>query len=903
MIRNILAFILDILISYVLFANLLGLLFRVKTISNFKYLPTIALILLLIEMVFYFTILRKKLGQTLGRKILGVRKEDENTEIDQKNTFLKKWKELPKKLKAIFISFLILASFLVSTFLCPTSKITPALRTNPKNMEKKPRSVEQSPTPLKLFTPSISSAQIKSINKLSDFIFTKYNLESTQFNPRLSEYSIYSGDLTNLKDFEEDNKVAFSETQIDTLEKDNFFISINLDNFYIDDPNADSNRNDDWTLLYDDISGSDSIYYREPENSVFVTSDFLLHVYHRLLEKEFEYIESYKFYPKLLEISDALFNQAIFDYNHKDPDINEANRDNYQRLIAFFAVPKIILESSYVEYNSENPMDTSSDTKENALSRLSLYENDMPPESYDLATKEINLIMNQKDLKPSPIFGDLLAEKDLDSKHDYTQYKPRSHYNKNSVLRSYFRAMMWYGRNYFALNSNELTTDSILMVRLISAAQQTKNWEDIYIPTSFFVGRSDDLGIYEYSDVLSKLNIENINEDLVTQVQSTLEGYKGPQIMSTAFYGNEIFNLSKDELLNKTKGFRFMGQRFTPDAFIFTTLTQGDEKADPETDEKLPSSTTALMVMSSLGNKTTGPLIEEWANKNAPNSRNVLRNRLDYLNKYFRDLSEEEWNQNIYWGWLYTIKGLFTENLDKSNYPMFMKNEAWNKKDLQASLGSWTELKHDTLLYAKQNYAELGGGGEPPEIPPVVKGYVEPNILFLDRLITLSNMTYKGLLERELIDNQLVSRNEKFIESLKFFKDIAVKELQNEKISDEDFERLRTEAGDMEYILMPLPNETITEDGSRSALIADVHTDASEKQEILYEATGIPNYIYVAVNDINGTRLTKGLVFSYYEFTAPLGERLNDQEWRKINYTNDKSELPDMPDWTQILIK
>ena len=52
-----------------------------------------------------------------------------------------------------------------------------------------------------------------------------------------------------------------------------------------------------------------------------------------------------------------------------------------------------------------------------------------------------------------------------------------------------------------------------------------------------------------------------------------------------------------------------------------------------------------------------------------------------------------------------------------SGYPSFMTNSAWTRKDLNTILGSWTELKHDTLLYAKQVMAEMGGG--PPDI---VKG-------------------------------------------------------------------------------------------------------------------------------------------------------------------------------------
>jgi hypothetical protein len=80
-----------------------------------------------------------------------------------------------------------------------------------------------------------------------------------------------------------------------------------------------------------------------------------------------------------------------------------------------------------------------------------------------------------------------------------------------------------------------------------------------------------------------------------------------------------------------------------------------------------------------------------------------------------------------------------------------------------------------------------------------------------------------------------------------------------------------------------------------------VHTDAKSGQ-ILYEADGIPNYIFVAVKDANGTRLTKGLVYSYYEFTSPIGKRLTDQDWQGWNYSN-KAQIPSMPSWNKDLVK
>lgn len=730
-----------------------------------------------------------------------------------------------------------------------------------------------------------------------NYEFAKYKLTDTAFKPNLVDYSVSLSEITNLNAFEQDLEKPFTEPQKQALISTNFFITANLDKFWRDELEEYTKRTDDWTGLYKTIGGG-RITERKPENAVFVTTDFLLHVYHRLLEKEFEYIEIKKFYPALKQITDKVFNQALKNYQEeKDKD----NQKSYERVIAFLAVPKAILDSAYLEFKAERFEDEKLDTKENVFKIFQSLKEKMPANSYAKAQMELNLVLESQALQPSPLFGEFLAEKDLDTNQDYTQFNPRSHYNKNSVLRAYFRTMMWYGRNNFALLSPELTRDALNITLLMNQTGQMANWEKIYVPTTFFVGKSDDLGLYEYLTSLNQNNASTVNSKIVTQTQTAMKNYQDPQIQSSAFYGNKVFDSTKEELLLKTKGFRFMGQRFTPDAFIFTSLTQGDEKADPETGESLPSSTTALFVMSILGNKTAEPLVQDWINNNAPNSKNILNKNLNSLKNQFSKITTETWTQNIYWAWLYSIKALFNEDVNTNGYPMFMQNENWHKKNLLASLGSWTELKHDTLLYAKQSYAEMGGGGL-TELPPVPKGYVEPNIAFFDRLIALTQMTVEGLQNRDLLDDEFLGRNEHFIDTLSFFKDIAVKELQNETISNDTFEELRNKAGSLSYITGPLPFEIQTEKNARSALIADVHTDA-KKQEILYEANGIPNYIYVVVKDQNGTRLTKGLVFNYFEFTNPLGTRLTDEDWQSINYTENKSNLPTPPLWTNSLIK
>lgn len=729
-----------------------------------------------------------------------------------------------------------------------------------------------------------------------NFEFARYNINNTSYKLAVPDYSLSSSELYNLPFFETNQKMKFSDQQRNLLDNTNFFIAQNTGKFWEDDLDAFS-RTDDWTFLYKAIGGG-PIWERAPQNSVFISSDFLLHVYHKLLEKEFEYLENKNLYPSLKAMTDAVLTGAIADYKKQ---ADAENKASYERIMAFFAVPKAILDGAAPELNDGTLLDQHSDTNDNIINSLEAIKPKIPDFSYQKAKAELSLILDGKTTSDSPLFNEYWSKANLNNPQDYTQFVPRSHYNKNSILRSYFRTMMWYGRNPFVLSSKELTRDAVNISLLTKNTGQLKNWENIYVPTAFLAGKSDDLGIFEYNKSLTDMGATIINTDTVSKVMNGMKNYQGPQIMSSVFIGDEVFNTSKQELLAKTKSFRFMGQRFTPDAFIFTSLTQGDEKPDPVTKQKLPSQTTGLMVMSILGSKTADPLVRDWISNNAPGSSLILANNLGALKNQFAKLGTDVWTQNIYWSWLYTINSLFTESDNISGYPNFMKNDMWHTKNLQSALGSWTELKHNTLLYAKQSYAEMGGGG-PDDRPAVPKGYVEPNIKFLDRLIALVKFTNDGLKNRGLLDQESEGRNNILVKDLSFFEGLAVKELGNEKISDDDFETLRTIFFSLDSILWPITREDPREKDARSALIADVQTDVPDGK-ILYEANAIPNYIYVAVKDINGTRLTKGLVYNYYEFYAPLGKRLADEDWWKQVYTADKSMLPQAPAWTQKLYK
>lgn len=733
--------------------------------------------------------------------------------------------------------------------------------------------------------------------------FPVFNYKPSEVTPKIPESKISLDELTNLKSFitkpenPEYKPLIMNAVRENALLTNGFFVTLNQDKFFNTNAETSTGRIDDWTDLYNYIGGSADKHYRKPENSVFITSDFALHLYHRLLDKEFKYIEQKEFYPRLKQITDKMFQAGLEAYQKTG---NEKAKASYQRLIAYFAVPKAILDSANNFYQKELVEDDQSDSNDSIMAELDKHKNQMPTEAYQIAKTELERIGKGEGMLVSSLFGKYYQAKKLDIKEDYTQFVPRSHYEENPILRSYFKAMMWYGRSNFVVASPELTRDAMNISLMMKNNDLMKKWQEIYLPTVFFVGKSDDLGLEEYQKSLDSHPELHPGDQLVASLQEDIAKMPQPKIMSTVF--EEINNRSKEELKNATKGFRFMGQRFVPDAFIFSSLTQGAEPPDPETGESLPSTPTALMVMSLLGNQTANNYLKEWTDREAPNSKKVLAKEYAKLENSFKKLTTDDWIQNIYWGWLYTLKSFNRSFISQDGYPQFMKNKYWNDKSLQTSLGSWTELKHDTLLYAKQSYAEMGGGfDDVKDIPSVPKGYVEPNIEFWDKLIALAEMTNSGLQNSGLLPQEFSGRNDKLLAGFKFMREIAIKELNNQKISDEEFEKLRLVAGNMEDVILPLPSETRLEKNARAALIADVHTDTF-KNKILYEANAIPNYIYVAVKDINGTRLTKGLVFSQREFTAPIERRRTDSDWQKQVYSEKENSLPALPTWAKNLM-
>ncbi len=566
----------------------------------------------------------------------------------------------------------------------------------------------------------------------------------------------------------------------------------------------------------------------------FITVDSMLHTYHLYFGYLLKRIEKEKLSGLIGELSNEMLEGSIKQYEMlKGTEWEEAVLNN----MAFFAVGLGLMD-------------------ENA---------ELPQEVAEKVADEISFIEAADGISESPIF---------DSEEDYSQYKPRGYYDTDEALKKYFKTMMWYGRINFA-QSNELMDRSALLITLLLNGERLEKWEEIYQITSFFAGTSDDNGYYEYYPIVSQV----YGEESLLDNPEGFETYHrltgmlpAPRINSVPVYMAD----SDETVEEKNTGFRFMGQRFTIDASIFAKLVyRAVEENSMGELRMLPD---ALDVPAALGSDLAMDILREDGNMDYEN----YEDNLNTLREEIEASPEESWNVSLYSGWLRTLDPLLEEK--REGYPSFMQSEAWDKKKLTTFLGSYTELKHDTILYAKQIMAEMGDGGEEPEVRDD-RGYVEPEPVIFASLASLISATREGLASYELLDDETVSDLDILEELCIKLKTMSEKELKGELLSDEEYELIRDFGGQIEHFWQVAKRDEAQSDYFYSveypaALVADIATDPNGS--VLEVGTGNPVEILVVIEVDGKLKIAEGAVFSFYQFPWPMDDRLTDGNWRKI---------------------
>ncbi len=756
----------------------------------------------------------------------------------------------------------------------------------------------------KYYVPSVNNkvnTSIENVSTTNQII----NEPKIGFVPTYQEEAVLLNKVSNYQALKTKYGLNLSQEQEKFLEDNHFLL---IDTAQV--PYFKAGVNFDQWLLDSDSLGGGSIYDRKPEDAVLVTPDTVLHTYHKYFELTLEQLEQHELSQTLGSFLSGLHANLALASKNSQGEV----KTRYQNLEAQIVLARVLFENksmskpdyfaSPADEGTYAESDKNIDSLENAKKLLSKYSGDLTPELIVAINYDLSEIYAAKNIGASPLF----KQYDDQIKTDYTQFTPRSHYNKNSTLRAYFRTMMYLGRSSYLLNSALGIADTNLIVKQITfknalAPAPLDAWNKITTVTGFYAGVSDDISYNEWKKFTANILGAQINSDEaliakenVDEIKNNLDKLKKPKILSDVIIDENIAVLDKADLLKQSLSFRIFGQKFSYDAWILNDLTAGQERTEP----RLPSTPSALFISAAFGDNQAKNYSGEFLKRSAGFSQSEVNSfftKLDQKNLDLKKVNGEEWFNSMGSAWLY-ILGSLTHDYGK-NYPLYMQSRPYLSKQIQSFLGSYTELKHDTLLYAKQSYAELGAGGDERPVPPIVKGFVEPNLEFWNRFNNLLNRTEKIFTDNNLFkEGNAADRLSQFKDISLLYSGIAEKELRSQAISDDEYEKIRT----VKLSFMAQPFETVdpSETSGQTALIADIHTDIVEGQ-ILYEATAKPYLMLAIVGNENLPRAVVGLVYNHYEFTDPIGVRLNDEVWRTKVY-QETNLLPAKNFWYQSLL-
>ena len=489
-------------------------------------------------------------------------------------------------------------------------------------------------------------------------------------------------------------------------------------------------------------------------------------------------------------------------------------------------------------------------------------------------------------------YSDMLEYFPSEEMFGYSLFRPRGHYTRSKVCSRYFRGMMWLQTAHFGTNKPSKMKQIALIANVFN--QQPKLsaiYNKVSEPITYLMGTPDNVTIIQVANRIKEMGLP---------IEQLLSSRK-----EMANLTKDIEEIAKRQMrieLKKTRGSKYvvdiMPQRYQPDAEALITTTDQDS---PVSLRPCPKGLDWMAVMGLPGAERI--LIDElkeaqkWAD--FPKALTTARKKA----------ATTQWEACVANQWMYTLQSLGDT---AQSLPYFMQSPQWQKKNLNTALASWAELKHDAILYAKQPMlAECGDGG--PE-PPVVKGYVEPNVKFWEKAIALVTRMDKVLTTYNLQTEKAKAVYERIKEMAEFCRDISKKELNGGKITDEEYNQIEIIGSTVENISLELVSEDnqmlqgwsdVVSTDKKVAVVADVFTAAGENVAIddmcvLYEGVGPAYEIYVVVEIDGSLYLTRGSVFSYREFTRLMSDpRMTDEEWQE---ELKKSPTGGTPSWMKEII-
>ncbi len=590
-------------------------------------------------------------------------------------------------------------------------------------------------------------------------------------------------------------------------------------------------RSSKFSQLYEIYEAND--YGRPHRYPSFITTDTALHAYHLLFDSALAEVETHGLFRQAVEMSRALVRWSLAQASKAHhPMVRRALTRN----AAFFAVADQLLTGRKA-----------------------------PAGLQTLVQHDIARIMLHSGTEVSAVVG---------TKVDFTMFIPRGHYTKSTKLKRYFRALMWYGLASMPLsltgkNATLATIQALLMTRGLKQARAGKHsaldlWSAIYDVTRKFVGPADDLTPLDYRRVMDPIWPADAAPDSFADQGKLAAFVKAASSLPQPRIRQFFRDRPQSEQGRK---FRLMGQRFVYDSRIMQKLVLPQVPGRP-----FPS---ALDVPAAFGfHRAEVRALRTMSARLRPSYRKALAQ----IRKETAQLGPEEWHSNLYFELLHTLAATLMDV--PAGYPPFMRHPNWKDRILLSFMGPWTELRHDTILYAKPSGAECGGDDEELALP---KGYVEPNMELWTRLGRLARTT-NTVLRPYRMRGQVGEIRRGFRILAKwadFCAAISRKELTGGQITKQEYEKMTLFGGDMADLHRASVTQgdfnMLTQKEYHMALVADVHSSSGT---VLEEAVGGPAILYVIVPLGRTLQIARGAIFTHYQFTRPASKRMTDDQWK-----------------------
>lgn len=621
-------------------------------------------------------------------------------------------------------------------------------------------------------------------------------------------------------------------------------------------------------------SAFEDIYHKDLP--VFVSTDAILHALHMSYDKMLKDIEVYTIIPELKSMLGLLLGNLENLENRYSS--NEKMKSYIKDLDLYLSVPNSILNRGAASYYSDN------------LQKV---------------IEQINYI-EQAEFMSVEFFSS------IGRKVDYSQFRPRGHYDDEYLpeLADYFKSMMWFGRmELYLIAPNDIdpvpevdiqrqTIISNLLMELIELSGAESYYNKINGIITTFVGAQDNVTLENlaglkdelaFSDCFYLTDIENFHgyQDLLSQ-----KPYADQKILSQVIIKSPF---STDDL-KPASAFMLFGQRFIIDSYVTASIVYDKIKYEGNDVTRMLPST--LDILFALGNDAAAQLLQDELNEYhySPNL-NALRYLVD-------SNTDEFWNESIYNSWLNSIRKL-NPPAERDNLPGFMQTAAWWQQKMNTQLSSWTELRHDNLLYAKQSYT----GGITCSYP---KGYVEPFPDFYKSLMDYASSTENKITSLGIELYSFERYFDNFYNICDTLRSISEKELAALELSDKEIDFLTKvlyESGTCGIVFdgwypslyyQDSGNEELIKD---DRIVADYHTAPTDEFGntvgwVKHAGTGEMNMAIVVAENCSGDNVAYvGPVMSYHEYTTTNFQRLTDDEW-KTQYWSTSTR----PEWTNIYL-